>query len=114
MGLPVWQKREKPCGLKDQISPVWKKLWKLNIPAKIKNFGWRVLHGLVPCLGVCNIISSRFNQVKFQHCHREANSVAHEIARNSFQLNLSCIWDDDPPSFVLPFLINDVSVFENQ
>ena len=28
---------------------VWAKLWKLNVPAKIKNFGWRVLHGLLPC-----------------------------------------------------------------
>jgi len=28
---------------------VWKKLWKLKIPAKIKIFGWRALKGLVPC-----------------------------------------------------------------
>jgi hypothetical protein len=37
---------------RSQISPVWKKLWKLNIPAKIKIFAWRALHGLIPCLGV--------------------------------------------------------------
>jgi hypothetical protein len=24
-------------------------LWNLNVPAKIKIFGWRVLHGLLPC-----------------------------------------------------------------
>ena len=28
---------------------VWAKLWKLNVPAKIKIFGWRVLFGLLPC-----------------------------------------------------------------
>ena len=37
-------------------------LWKLNLSAKIKIFGWRVLHGLVPCIGVLanrHIINSR-------------------------------------------------------
>jgi hypothetical protein len=32
--------------------PVWEKLWKLDIPAKINFFGWRDLHGIIPCLGV--------------------------------------------------------------
>ena len=33
-------------------SSVWKKLWRLNVPAKIKIFGWHVLHGLIPFLGI--------------------------------------------------------------
>jgi hypothetical protein len=37
---------------RSEISPVWKKLWKLNIPAKVKIFGWRLLHGLIPCFGI--------------------------------------------------------------
>jgi hypothetical protein len=33
-------------------NPVWKMLWDLEIPSKIKIFGWRVLHGMIPCRGV--------------------------------------------------------------
>jgi hypothetical protein len=52
--------------------------------------------------------------VEFQYCQREANSVTHEIARNSFQVNLSFISYDDPPSFVLPFFISDVCLIINK
>jgi len=31
---------------------VWKGLWKLAVPGKIKIFGWRVLKGFVPCKGI--------------------------------------------------------------
>jgi hypothetical protein len=31
---------------------VWDKLWGLEIPSKIKIFGWRVLHGMIPCRGI--------------------------------------------------------------
>jgi ribonuclease HI len=31
---------------------VWKSLWNLEIPNKIKIFGWRVLHAMIPCRGV--------------------------------------------------------------
>ncbi|XP_014755959.1 uncharacterized protein LOC104584065 [Brachypodium distachyon] len=37
---------------RSQISPVWEKFWHLRVPAKIKIYGWRALHGLVPCLGI--------------------------------------------------------------
>jgi hypothetical protein len=33
-------------------SRVWKKLWRLNVSTKIKIFGSRVLHGLIPYQGV--------------------------------------------------------------
>jgi hypothetical protein len=33
-------------------NPVWGKLWNLEIPSKIKFFGWRVLHAMIPCRGV--------------------------------------------------------------
>jgi hypothetical protein len=33
-------------------NPVWEILWKLRIPAKIKIFGWKALHGLILGMGV--------------------------------------------------------------
>uniref|UniRef100_A0ACD5XFM1 Uncharacterized protein n=1 Tax=Avena sativa TaxID=4498 RepID=A0ACD5XFM1_AVESA len=31
---------------------VWKELWKCKLPAKLKIFAWKTLHGILPCLGV--------------------------------------------------------------
>ena len=31
---------------------VWKRLWKLDVPGKIKIFGWRALLGLIPCRAI--------------------------------------------------------------
>ena len=35
-----------------QLSGVWKELWHLHLPGKIKHFGWKVLKGVLPCYGV--------------------------------------------------------------
>jgi hypothetical protein len=29
-------------------NPIWKILWKLDVPAKVKFFCWRALHGILP------------------------------------------------------------------
>ena len=47
--------------------------------------------------------------VQFNHIPREANKVADELARKGFSDKMHCIWDDDPPSFVLSSFINDVT-----
>jgi len=36
-------------GLDNQV---WKRLWKLSIPGKIKIHGWRSLNSLIPCKGI--------------------------------------------------------------
>jgi hypothetical protein len=62
----------------------------------------------------CNLLVSGFSKVNFEYCPREANIVAHELAKSSFQSSSSCNWDDDPPRFILPLMINDVNVFDYQ
>jgi ribonuclease HI len=58
----------------------------------------------------CIDISSIIGSVSFSHCPREANQVAHEIAKFSFLNKLSCNWDDEPPSFILDRIVHDVIV----
>jgi ribonuclease HI len=58
----------------------------------------------------CKIMWSGFDRVEVEHCHREANPVAHEFARVSFESTNSCIWVDEPPSFIISKLVNDVTV----
>jgi hypothetical protein len=49
-------------------------------------------------------------KVEFQHCSREANIAVHVIATHSFNLKLSCNWIDEPPSFLLQTLMDDVTI----
>jgi hypothetical protein len=55
-------------------------------------------------------LASNIDKLEFKHIPREANMVAHEIARNCFVQKVNCNWDDDPPSFLLSSLINDVTM----
>ena len=48
------------------INPVWKEVWKLCIPGKVRIFLWKVLHGVLPCHGV---LANRHIPVQVQ-CHR--------------------------------------------
>jgi ribonuclease HI len=58
----------------------------------------------------CVDLATQIGQVSFIHCQREANMCAHVIARESFNSRSSCIWDDDPPRFLVSYLTNDVTV----
>jgi hypothetical protein len=60
------------------------------------------------------ILSSGFRNISFKHCNKEANEVDHALARFIFTDHVDLFWDGDPRSFLLPKLINDVSLFENQ
>ena len=48
----------------------------------------------------CNIIWSGFEEISFEHLSREANQVAHELARHAMFRKENCMWDDDPPSLL--------------
>jgi ribonuclease HI len=54
--------------------------------------------------------AASIGSVDFSHCRRDTNTVAHDLARDSFISRSSCIWVDDPPSFILPTLLFDVTV----
>jgi hypothetical protein len=41
---------------------------------------------------------------------KEANQVADELARRAMVTKENCIWDDDPPSFIIQLLSNDVTI----
>jgi ribonuclease HI len=58
----------------------------------------------------CIILRSGFGVVSVEFCNREANHVAHELARVSFSLDSSCTWVDEPPSFILSKFVNDVTI----
>jgi ribonuclease HI len=47
--------------------------------------------------------------VFFSHCGRDTNTVAHELARNCLSSNLVYNWIEEPPSFFLQTLLNDVT-----
>ena len=52
-----------------------------------------------------------FVSISIDHVHREANTLAHEIAREAMVSKSSCNWVDEPPSIILEALVNDVSLF---
>ena len=58
----------------------------------------------------CSTIWSGFQDISIEHCSRDANCVAHELARQAMQTKTNCIWGDEAPSFILEFVLNDVTV----
>jgi hypothetical protein len=62
----------------------------------------------------CNILSNGFDNVNLEYCNREANQVVHELAKNAFISNNSCIWINEPLSFLLSKLVNDITMLFDQ
>jgi ribonuclease HI len=44
----------------------------------------------------CNIVWNGFQEISIEHLSREANQVAHELARQAMISRANYIWDDDP------------------
>jgi ribonuclease HI len=57
------------------------------------------------------IQAANIGKVEFMHCRRDINKVAHELARSYFMSSTGCNWVDEPPSFLLEKLLNDVTEF---
>ena len=61
-------------------------------------------------LADCFVRAKMINEVTFKHCPREANRVGHHLAKHSYDTQSSFEWDGDPPNFILPYVINDVTL----
>jgi hypothetical protein len=60
----------------------------------------------------CDIVWGGFQEISIEHSSREANQVAHELARQAMLTKENCIWDDDLPSFIVPFSSSDVTILD--
>jgi hypothetical protein len=50
-------------------------------------------------LADCFLKAHSFKDISFEHCGREPNQVAHQLAKFSFASNFVVSWVDAPPSF---------------
>lgn len=55
--------------------PVWKKLWKLKVPAKVKFFIWRCLHNAIPCFSV--LANRHVGNISQCPCQGGAEDISH-------------------------------------
>lgn len=62
----------------------------------------------------CYSLWNEFGEVSIEYCDREGNCVAHELARQAVISRKSCTWVDEPPGFLIPVLMNDVTLFSNE
>ena len=54
----------------------------------------------------CFELAHGISLLRFQHCFREANRLAHRLARHAYNSQLSISWDDEPPiSFYRMYLM---------
>lgn len=53
------------------------------------------------------LMMSSFGRATINHCAREANVAAHELARFRFLERAEEVWLDHPPSFLIPSLVTN-------
>jgi hypothetical protein len=64
-------------------------------------------------LADCFQISQLLGMTSFQHCPREGNKVAHNLARFCTKADSIISWDDGPPSHVVLDALNDLALLSN-
>ena len=57
----------------------------------------------------CYFLACDFPITKFEHCNREANRVAHELAKLA-RFSLSNLWMESAPKALIPMLVNDATI----
>jgi hypothetical protein len=81
----------------------------MEVVEAMQNGGFSATVG-APFFDECWLLCTEFNSISVEFCYREANFVAHNLARNSLVCKLSCNWHSEPPGFIMEPLVNDVSV----
>ena len=80
------------CSSGDPRTPLWKKMWHLKIPAKIRIFGWRAcMNGLPTRLNLCK------RGVKIGPlcpiCDQEMESITHTLFQCDLALQVWNRWE---------------------
>ena len=65
---------------------------------------------LVECFAKAQTIDG----ISFEFCPREANQVAHHLAKHAYDNQLEFSWEGDLPSFLLPYVLHDVTLLIKQ
>ncbi|KAF7049059.1 hypothetical protein CFC21_057673 [Triticum aestivum] len=61
----------------------------------------------------CYFMACDFLHTNFEHCNKEANKVAHELARLAkFSVTRDCF--EEPMNNIVTFLINNATVISNE
>lgn len=58
----------------------------------------------------CKQLEMDFATVSYNHCLREANSVANELAKFSYRNRSSSTWDSSFPDFISLKIVNDMAI----
>jgi hypothetical protein len=93
--------------VKRSVRTGWTHLWRIiiviNIGRGSRNNETRGFSATVsvPIYDECYMLWQYFVSICIEHCNREANCVAHELASVAMQSKLSYNWVDEPPSFIL-------------
>ena len=61
----------------------------------------------------CYFMSIDFTHVIYDHCFRESNLVAHELARLA-KLSPFKLWMDSAPSAIIPILVYDATILTHE
>ena len=57
----------------------------------------------------CKMLWQDLSLIFIEHGNRDMHRVAHNLATLAIQSKHTCIWVDEPPSFILEALVNDVT-----
>jgi hypothetical protein len=73
-----------------------------------------VNHGIAAAIfDDCYHLLRQSVKIQFTHVFREANTVAHELTRLAMG-SPQCAWIEDPPSSIIPLMLNDVTLISNE